>query len=566
MRKFLVFLIVLPGMLSLAWGQLQISTQEVDFGTVDELTPKTIKVGITNAANVPVTLTDLRVYERFNRTAFTVSPTNLTLAAGATDSLSLTFSPQHNVQYNSEVMLVSDGPEGSYSIDVKGQGHYSNSYYLLTENSSEEDLKQAFQTLLSFGHVQLGYNAGRTEMFMVVDNKKVNGQGTAQNQIECVYTGQEVIGYTSRNDAQNQGFNTEHTFPQSLFGSQEPMLSDLHHLFPVEANSNSQRSNKPFGVVSNPSWQVGGSKSNGSTFEPRDAHKGAAARAMIYFLLRYGDYGNFFASQENILVQWHNSFPPDVIQQRRNDDVYAAQGNRNPFVDYPQFIERIQNLVGFSSAPISHAVDLSANQIDFGTLNWGPSHSNQKVYTIILVNHGNILESLSDFQSNVPGVSFAVPHGDTTLLPGEALPIKVVFSPQDSLPVNGIISFRTSAPGLDSVGIPVTGAVNYLPPPFVSEPGERTLPGSDGGLDSIPGPVIFPNPGNDLLTVLDRNLEGSEGTVLIFNGAGQKLLTASGIFENAELSLSVASLPESIYIVEVRSGEYRKHFRLWVKR
>ena len=48
-------------------------------------------------------------------------------------------------------------------------------------------------------------------------------------------------------------------------------------------------------------------------FEPRDEHKGAAARAMLYFAIRYQDYGNFIDAQEGILKNWHTTFKPTAL-------------------------------------------------------------------------------------------------------------------------------------------------------------------------------------------------------------------------------------------------------------
>ena len=43
--------------------------------------------------------------------------------------------------------------------------------------------------------------------------------------------------------------------------------------------------------------------------------KGDAARAMLYFVARYGDYSNFFVGQETLLRQWHVQYPPDSLDR-----------------------------------------------------------------------------------------------------------------------------------------------------------------------------------------------------------------------------------------------------------
>ncbi len=71
----------------------------------------------------------------------------------------------------------------------------------------------------------LGYDTARDRMFGNID--PVNGR------IICVYSGYPKTGTTrSEMNSTSNGvmINTEHTWPQSLFGSANPMVSDLHHL------------------------------------------------------------------------------------------------------------------------------------------------------------------------------------------------------------------------------------------------------------------------------------------------------------------------------------------------
>jgi len=41
------------------------------------------------------------------------------------------------------------------------------------------------------------------------------------------------------------------------------------------------------------------------------------------------------------LLRWHQEYPVSEVERRRNDLVYQAQGNRNPFVDRPEFVPAI---------------------------------------------------------------------------------------------------------------------------------------------------------------------------------------------------------------------------------
>ena len=242
---------------------LSVSSAQLNFGTAFENAPDSLPLTIQNLMNRRVDVTGLRFYTTYGAPAFSSQSNVFSIAANSSTTIWIKFSPLHNIFHNSELIIQNDGLRGDVSVDLIGQGSYSNTYYSSTENQEEESLKSAIHTLTGVGYVALGYNTARDKMFMIIDNQAVNGQGASQNTLESIYTGQLAVGYTDRNDCQNRfNFNTEHTWPQSLFSSNDPMVSDLHHLFPTDDNSNGERGNNPFGVVSNPSWSVGGSKSN----------------------------------------------------------------------------------------------------------------------------------------------------------------------------------------------------------------------------------------------------------------------------------------------------------------
>jgi deoxyribonuclease-1 len=146
--------------------------------------------------------------------------------------------------------------------------------------------------------------------------------------------------------------NTEHTWPQSRFSRnfpKETQKTDLHILFPVVAKANSLRSNFAFGdVVSElrsvcPQSRLGFSASGTSEkiFEPPSEHKGNAARAIFYFSVRYKM--PVAAEQEASLKAWNRQDPVDESERQRNQAIFTYQRDRNPFVDYPQLIDRISD-------------------------------------------------------------------------------------------------------------------------------------------------------------------------------------------------------------------------------
>ncbi|WNS46696.1 endonuclease [Paenibacillus sp. MMS20-IR301] len=152
--------------------------------------------------------------------------------------------------------------------------------------------------------------------------------------------------------------NVEHVVPQSWFKKAEPMRGDMHHLFYCEEKCNSFRGNKRYvdfadykpeefrtdTVRGECGKGVGGGGAADGEFEPEYA-KGVVARAMLYFILRYPDkIIKEYAEQQdiNVLLKWHKDFPPNLkYEKHRNQEIFAIQGNRNPFIDLPELADRI---------------------------------------------------------------------------------------------------------------------------------------------------------------------------------------------------------------------------------
>lgn len=140
--------------------------------------------------------------------------------------------------------------------------------------------------------------------------------------------------------------NCEHTWPQSKFNRNmnvDMQKVDLHHLFPVDNRANSVRSNHLFGEIelaretheSCSASSIGViKKTNITGFLPPKSHRGNVARALFYFSVRYKL--SIPNEQEIYLKQWDKEDPVDLDEKNRHEEIFKIQGNRNPFIDYPQ--------------------------------------------------------------------------------------------------------------------------------------------------------------------------------------------------------------------------------------
>ncbi|MGV0828037.1 endonuclease [Empedobacter brevis] len=180
-----------------------------------------------------------------------------------------------------------------------------------------------------------------------------------------------VPGSKECGNYKNEGdcYNREHLIPQSVFKENSPMVSDPYHIWPTDGKVNGMRSNNPHGVVNSASYtskngsKLGENKNSGYSagysgivFEPIDEFKGDVARAYFYFATRYQEngiqswsYAMFNKTKDKvftdtflkILMTWHLNDPVSDREKDINDLVYRYQGNRNPFVDHPEFAEKI---------------------------------------------------------------------------------------------------------------------------------------------------------------------------------------------------------------------------------
>ena len=150
--------------------------------------------------------------------------------------------------------------------------------------------------------------------------------------------------------------------------------SDLHHLRPEIASINKSRNNSKYGEVENRQTLAkyynaeDGTKAtaeNGTlygyldgkvisegVFEPTDRVKGDVARIIMYLLVRYKgettpvtniihtEEGTAEAAYE-LLLKWHEQDPVSNFEIRRNHRTYLIQGNRNPFIDIPNYAPAI---------------------------------------------------------------------------------------------------------------------------------------------------------------------------------------------------------------------------------
>ncbi len=247
------------------------------------------------------------------------------------------------------IVLDGENYEYSFSLFVKAYEEiiYS-SYYTDAIGKTGDLLLRTLRNIITTTHKKITtYNDCKNPYYV----EQTDGDPNKPGNIILFWSG---LSIDSAWDGA-KSWNREHMWPQSKgwFGT-SGAGADMHHIRPTDPNVNGKHGNYPYGIVNNTNYvktaAANGSittkcKLGGSYFEPCDERKGDTARIIFYLKTRYSESDSYaftqVASSLNILLEWNKMDPVDNLEIRRNEAVYKIQGNRNPFIDYPEFADMI---------------------------------------------------------------------------------------------------------------------------------------------------------------------------------------------------------------------------------
>ena len=232
-------------------------------------------------------------------------------------------------------------------------------YYNGTEGLTGEDLKAALHNIID-GNTFYNYAAAK----FILKNSDED-PNNASNLI-MVYSGESIDKANFASNNEPNFWTREHTWAKSHgdFGTVMGPGTDCHHLKPEKNSVNTLRSYKDFDEGGTLVAGTTGCYADDDSFEPRDESKGDVARMIFYMDVRYEGNGeidltvvdqvntfpNPLHGKLSSLYEWNLSDSPDAFEIRRNNVVAGYQGNRNPFIDHPEFIEMIWG--SLSASPI----------------------------------------------------------------------------------------------------------------------------------------------------------------------------------------------------------------------
>ena len=247
----------------------------------------------------------------------------------------------------SKVASVSDFDDAIYYADV---------HALQANQASATDFRNAINDAITLNHNVLSYSEVWTALTQT-DEDPLNSDN-----VILLYRGLSLAKFSNGSGSQSSNpdnWNREHVWAKShgFPSSSASAYTDIHHLRPTDISVNSSRGNLDFDYSDNALSEAPQNRVDGNSFEPRDVVKGDVARMTFYMDVRYEgadpqtpdltlvdmltSTGQPRLGKLCALLAWHVADPVDSYEQERNNRIYEFQGNRNPFIDHPEWVTQV---------------------------------------------------------------------------------------------------------------------------------------------------------------------------------------------------------------------------------
>jgi len=417
-------------------------------------------------------------------------------------------------------------------------------YYYMARNKKKAELKTALKNYCSpLYTLQYGGGKGYTwEGFYYADNRNDTVIDMYSNTIR------KFDGFSAVS-----GMDIEHSFPKSWWGGYENnAYHDLFHLYPADGVTNSTKNDLPLGEVSGtPTFDNGVSKIGkngfettytGNCFEPADEYKGDFARSYFYIVTMYEDLAPLWQSPMlnnntwpvwqpwaiDLLMKWSREDPVSEKERARIEHVYNIQGNRNPFIDYPDLAEYIWGADTTQVYPFPEESEpflvtpRRGTSLDFGVI----MQSDSKTQTLQLLgaNLDNTVPLKIEHKNTVFSVSPASLTAEEVMT---GTTINISFAPETSSEFRDTLT--VSGAGLqDTLRIPVEA---FATPDFITLEPTNIIP-VGGDLNWISDPqatdyelTVYRNEQQAGDLIISGYVEGSSWNkaIEIYNGTGESV-------------------------------------------
>jgi hypothetical protein len=265
---------------------------------------------------------------------------------------------------------------------------------------------------------------------------------------------------------------------------------------------------------------------------------------MFYFLTRYPvNYGTFFTqTQENVFREWNKFDPVGNVESNRNSAIASFQLKRNPYIDHPEFVDRIYSFTTNNVRPTVAELNILPLALSFDSTAVGDTTTNY----IFIVNAGSAALIL-----------------DSITITDERFEASALFTGIDAYSVQKL-------------------EVSFLPDSFKTYSASLTI-FSNGGNEQISltgigkddpvsvddealQPLAFsleqnyPNPFNPGTTISWQTPAAGWQTIILYNSLGEEVDVIVNEFLEAgfhsKLYIVNSTLPSGVYFYQLRAGNF----------
>ncbi len=535
------------------WQMVTVSDTVVDFGSVTAYQQHEQILTIHNNSDQVVQV----LSADFEENVFSTDLNPVALPPQSDMNFLITFESDQNVNYTDFLHIELDHGIHPIIIETSAQANYEESYYSATQNKWGSDLKSALHNIIK-GHTQYSYG-NLWDILSDTDEDPAN-----PNNVILIYTG---WSYPKSNHGGNADqWNREHVWAKSHgdFGTTPPAGSDVHHIRPCDVSVNSKRGNLDFDNGGSLYTDPDGATDcyyDGDSWEPRDEDKGDVARMMYYMVVRYEgeegydlelvDYtpsttsGDPVFGKKSTLYDWHWIDTVDSWERRRNDRIYNNwQHNRNPFIDHPEFADRLPSISGLP-VPSDPEIVVSPLQVTMDTVGINTPAS----YYLAIINTGVQDLEISNIQITNP--QFTADQSNMMLLPENYAYLTINFIGSGVVGTfNTEIQFTTNDPDEGFFQIPVTIHV------------QETASFVD--LENFPKTFVlqqnFPNPFNPQTTIQYVLNQNTKVKLTVFDASGKIIANLVNKKQKAgvhKVQFNAEGLASGIYYYQLIAGPKR---------
>ncbi len=430
----------------------------------------------------------------------------------------------------------------AYIAPTGGQEVFTyNGYYDSLESWTDSDDLLSQLRIISQNNINpISYSSGGSNWFT---NQTADQALDDFESVDVVYSPLNELKASTNTGS--TGWQREHALPAILMTGlttsnavkTNGIATDFHNLFASFGSGNTSRGEKNYGEVNevsdgNSSFgdDLDGYKSNTSFFEPGDMDKGRLSRAILYMVMMYDGIQlveepvtvEMVKSETNpirghgnrtTIINWATTFPVDRKEYQHNESVYStiyekdghAQGNRNPFVDYPNLVDYCFGDLADTAGNISDLIS------SYETLEIESNETN--CYAIKSAKRSYLVgETLSNSD-----IEFVTVSSDFSVTPiSNSISNSYTFTDEDALNKKKEITVNTSMNSIKYI-------VNVDKPDFAACNYQYTLTGKASG--------------GDLETVKDKSGQYNDVT---FGGTSWQIYWEQGSVANKDANKGVA--------------------------